>query len=278
MTAILPTHGTVADIEIALVDVLPGRRRIDDDWVETISNLFALQGQLTAIEVIAEGERFRLVFGHHRILAAKKLGWATVRAVVRERSDFQSDADIKLREIAENLVRRDLTVLDRAVDIARWREIYEAVHILRKAGRPRQQEAEEISLKFETNFSEAARRVLDISRASLFRTLKIASITPDARDLISLLPIADNQSELVLLASQSTERQIEIAELLNAVPDAPASVTEAIAILDRLPKPQAEPRWQKVASSFSVLKPAEQARFFELHEAAIRLWLKERGA
>src|SRR5690606_1940072 len=108
--------------------------------------------------------------------------------------------------------------------------------------------------------------------------MRIASIDAEARDRIALLSVADNQSELLLLATQSAERQIAIAELLDAVPDAPASVTEAIAILDRLPKPQAEPRWQKVAASFSTLKPAEQARFFELHEAAIRLWLQGREA
>lgn len=293
MTANLSTNGFVADIEIALIDVLPGRRKLDPERVEALSDLFASQGQTVPIEVVAQDGRYRLVFGGHRLAAAKLIGWPAIRAIIKQPTDFASEAEITLREITENLAHRALSVLDRAVDIARWREIYEATHLLNKGGRKRKEtsvekqsanlalsseEGDDLSAKFALSFSEAAQQAFGLSRREVFRATKIASIDAEARDLIALLPVADNQSELLLLAAQSADRQIEIAELLNAVPDAPASVTEAIAILDRLPKPQAEPRWQKLAASFSAMKPAEQFRFFELHEAAIRLWLKERGA
>ncbi|MCO5082606.1 MAG: ParB N-terminal domain-containing protein [Rhizobiaceae bacterium] len=279
MTANPSTNGVAADIEIALVDVLPGRRKLDPARVEALSDLFGSQGQTTSIEVIEKDGRYRLVFGGHRLAAAKLIGWRTIRATIKQPSDFASEAEITLREITENLAHRALSVLDRAVDIARWREIYEATHLLNKGGRKRKDvDPEELSTKFGLSFSEAAQKAFGLSRGSIFNAVKIASIDAETRDLIALLPIADNQSELLLLAAQSAARQAEVAELLNAVPDAPASVTEAIAILDRLPKPQAEPRWQKLAASFSAMKPAEQFRFFDLHEAAIRLWLKERGA
>lgn len=292
MTANLPTHGLVTDIEIALVDVLAGRRKLDPARVEALSDLFASQGQTVPIEVVAQDGRYRLVFGGHRLAAAKLIGWPAIRAIVKQPTDFASEAEITLREITENLAHRALSALDRAVDIARWREIYEATHVVVKPGRKAKADRSELSAKlalnsedgdelsamFALSFSEAAQQAFGLSRREVFRATKIASIDAEVREDIALLPIADNQSELLLLAAQSADRQAEIAELLNAVPDAPASVTEAIAILDRLPKPQAEPRWQKLAASFSAMKPAEQFRFFELHEAAIRLWLKERGA
>lgn len=284
MTASLPKRAIVADIDIALIDVLPGRRKLDPAQVEALSDLFSSQGQTVPIEVVELNGRYRLVFGRHRLGAAKLIGWRTIRAIVKEPADFASEAEITLREITENLAHRALSVLDRAVDIARWREIYEAANGTVKRGRPSKlSQLATISEdngaeRFAASFSDAARAALGLTRDAISRAMRIASIDANVRDQIALLPVADNQSDLLLLAAQSVDRQSEIADLLNAVPNAPASVSEAIAILDRLPKPVAQPRWEKVAEAFSSLKTAEQTRFFELHEAAIRLWLQQRGA
>ncbi|CAN7162879.1 ParB N-terminal domain-containing protein [Mesorhizobium amorphae] len=263
-------------IAISAIDIPTGRRRLDPAWVETVADLFSSQGQLSPIEVLADGPRFRLVFGHHRLAAAKLLGWAEVEAVVKDALAFTDAAEIRLREITENLARRELSVLDRAVDIASWREIYEATHLLNtKGGRPRKIDPEETSLKFETSFSDAARKVLDISRPTLFRALKIATIPASVRDEISLRPIADNQSDLLLLAAvDDVGRQAAIGVLIGS--QKATTFAEAIAILDQAPKPTAPPKWEKVAGAFSLLKESEQDRFFVLHEAAIQRWMKGR--
>ncbi|RWE52200.1 ParB N-terminal domain-containing protein [Mesorhizobium sp.] len=264
-------------IAISAIDIPTGRRRLDPAWVETLADLFSNQGQLSPIEVIADGTRFRLVFGHHRLAAAKSLGWAEIDAITKDAEAFANQAEITLREITENLARRELSALDRAVDIARWREIYEATHLLnKKGGRPRKLSEDETSLKFETSFSEAAQKVLGISRAAIFRSLQIASIEAEVRELIALHAIADNQSELQALAAQQPARQADIAALLTAASPQANSVADAVAILDRTPKPAVAPKWEKVAGAFSQLKESEQDRFFALHEAAIQRWLKGR--
>jgi ParB family chromosome partitioning protein len=269
-------NASILDIEIAKITVLPGRRRLDPSWVETLSDLFSSQGQLQPVELVADGDRYRLIFGNHRLAAAKLIGWKTIRAEVKDAKAFASEAEITLHEITENLARRELSALDRAVDIARWRELYEATHLLAGRGRPKKMDPEEISAEFALNFSEAAQRAFDLSRRSIFNATKIASIAPSVRDLVALHAIADNQSELLQLAAEPAIRQEQIATLLTSEPPQAETVAAAIAIIDRTPAPQPQPRWEKVAKAFSGLKPAEQHRFFELHEAAIQLWLKGR--
>lgn len=277
---------TVTDIAVPLIDLPAGRRRIDPNWVEALAGLFADQGQKTPIEVIAEGERYRLVYGAHRLAAAQRAGWSTIAATVRSRAEFASEAEITLREITENLARRELSVLDRAVDIARWREVYEATHLLNKGGRKRSaklaprsvEDDDELSAKFALSFSEAARQSFDLSRRSIFFAVRIASIPAELRDRIALHAIADNQSELLALAAETPERQASIVAMLTSEPPQAGSVADAIALIDRMPKPGPMEPFAKVSAGFSKLKAKDQERFFALHEAAIMLWLRGRGA
>lgn len=269
----------ISAIDVSLIDLAAGRRKLDPAWVETLADLFSSQGQKTPIELIATEDRYRLVFGGHRLAAARHLGWVKIGAIVKSPDDFASEAEITLAEITENLARRELSVLDRAVDIARWREIYEAAHLLNKGGRHRKDaDPEELSANFALSFSEAAQKTFDLSRRSVFNAVKIASIAADVRDRIALHPIADNQSELLALAAELPGRQADVAALLMAEPAQASTVAGAIAILDRVPEPAKPAAWQKLSETFSRLKPRDQRRFFELQEAAILTWVKERGA
>jgi len=266
-------------IPIASISVPAGRRRLDPSWVETLAWLIAEQGQKTPIEVVRDGESLTLVAGAHRLEAMKRSGAKTIAASVKERSEFEGEAQIALAEITENLARRELSALDRAVDIARWRDIYEATNNVAGRGRPKKrgkvdaEAAEKISTAFCTVFSEYAQKVLRISRQSVFNNLRIARIGQEIRHRIALLPLADNQSELLQLAAETPERQAQVAALMTAEPPQAGTVAEAIAILDRAPKPARVERWQKLSNAFSALKDREQDAFFDLHAEAIERWL-----
>lgn len=282
MSANPSTPAAILDIAIDAIDVPAGRRRLDPAWVETLADLFSSQGQLSPIDVIAAGERYRLVFGGHRLAAAKHLGWPKLGAMVKSPEDYASEAEIKLAEITENLARRDLSVLDKAVDIARWREIYEATRGTVKRGRPSKLSQvvtiseDDPAERFAASFSEAARKAFGLDRMAISRSMRIASIAADVRDRIALHPIADNQSELLALAGELPGRQADIAALLTAEPAQASTVAGAIAILDRVPEPAKPTAWQKLSETFSRMKERDQDRFFELHEAAIQRWLKGR--
>src|SRR5207249_2112934 len=63
------------------------------------------------------GCKFILVSGLHRIEAAKRLGYLSIQCVY---VDF---AQRELTEIEENLIRNNLTVLQHAIELARWLEL-----------------------------------------------------------------------------------------------------------------------------------------------------------
>lgn len=274
---------TVSRIPLSAIDVRPGRRRIDPAWVKTLAELMATPSDCPPIELVARGDRFDLVSGGHRFAMAQAKGWEAIPAIVKAAGYFANEAEIMLREITENLARRELSALDRAVDIARWREVYEAVHGTVRKGRPAKLVqvapiSDEQADRFAASFSEAARRVLGINRDTIKRAMRIAAIPADLRDLIALHPIADNQSELLQLAAELIERQRQIVELLTRIALPAANVAEAMAIMDCTPERPRAAAWQKLSTHFSRLKEAEQDRFFNLHEAAVRRWLARRSA
>jgi ParB family chromosome partitioning protein len=112
---------------------------------------------------------------------------------------------------------------------------------------------------------------------AISRSMRIASIPADLRDRIALHAIADNQSELLALAAEPTERQAQVVALLTAEPAQAGSVADALALVDRLPAPKAAVRWEKFSDAFSRMKEKEQDAFFDLQEGAIRRWLAKRG-
>lgn len=276
----------VRDITLDLIDVPEGRRELDPDWVRVLADEFRTTPQRTAIDVLQVGERFQLVTGGHRYAAKVMAGHTSIRVVVWQARDFAHHAQVKLLEIAENFMRRELSVLDRAFDVAAWREVYETVQGAVKRGGDRRSKSKlkvatliddealrAVSEQFATNFTIEAQRALGLSRDAVFRLLKIARIGEANRKRISLLAIANNQSELLSLQSQPAPRQAAIIERLLA---GAACVADAIAIIDDKPPMPAMARWERVSETFSRLPAAEQHNFFSLHEDAVLQWLASR--
>ncbi len=138
-----------------------------------------LVGQINPIIVRRVDGRTVLVAGLHRLEAAK-LNDVNITCFVVDCDDVEA----RLAEIAENLHRADLTVQERSNHVAEWIRLTEA-------------KAAEISgqvgpkLKTENNPKGAGRaegginaaaRELGIDRKEAQRALKVASITPEARE------------------------------------------------------------------------------------------------
>jgi ParB-like chromosome segregation protein Spo0J/N6-adenosine-specific RNA methylase IME4 len=67
----------------------------------------------------------RLIAGHHRLEAARKLGWEGIPAIIFKGIDA---VDAELLEIDENLVRADLTPAEQAAHHKRRKELHEQKH------------------------------------------------------------------------------------------------------------------------------------------------------
>eukprot|EP00873_Tetraselmis_striata_P018470 jgi/Tetstr1/438734/TSEL_002930.t1 len=278
------TAHTIMDLDLVAIDATGRLRKALPARVEALAEDLDQRGLLTPIEAVGPTEEgcYRLIYGAHRLAAAKLLGWAQIPAIIHAPDAFADEAEARLREIRENLMRFELNPMERAIAIAAWRDIYEAAHgKVQRGGNRRKKLADEHlddqSANFALCFSEAAQAAFGLSQRAIYLALKIATISPDIRDRIADSPLVGNQSELLKLADQSPDRQAQIVGLVLAEPPTATTVDEAIAVIDKTQPAQMPKPWEKVSDRFSRLKRSEQHRFFEAHRDAIDLWLAERG-
>jgi len=281
-----PTSGSLRAVEISAIDIPSNHRKPDPDWVSTLREDMTVHGQHTPIHVVEFGERFHLIKGLRRMLAVEQLGHIRVDAFVETRAEFSTKAAFQLRQISAQFMRRELSVLDRAVNVSAWRSIYETTTGLIRPGRkairvkfdPNSEEAlDEHSELFAGTFSEAAQRALGLNKEAVKRYLRIAKIDAPVVDRIALHAIADNQSELLALAAETADRQAAIANLLLSQPASASSVAGAIYIIDGKPPKAILAPWETFSERFTNLKEPDQERFFEVHRAAIDRWIVRRS-
>lgn len=103
-------------------------RAFNQDTVGDIAQSFAEIGQLQPIVVTPcrtpTTGGYKIVAGVHRYEAAKKLKWEKIKAVL-----IEGDADtLLLAEVSENLIRGELTAVERALHTAKAKEVYERLH------------------------------------------------------------------------------------------------------------------------------------------------------
>jgi ParB-like chromosome segregation protein Spo0J len=119
-------------IKIKNIIVPEGRRPLDQAKVEEIAASIKAIGLLQPIGVqkLAGGslisddnEKVELVFGEHRLAAHQKLGADTIEGIVVGMAEFADHA--KLKEIAENLHRAELTTQQRNECLAEWVRLLE---------------------------------------------------------------------------------------------------------------------------------------------------------
>lgn len=111
------------DVPIADINVSGDRlRALRPEKIDELAESIAESGLLQPIVVAHDG---RLIAGWHRLEAAKRLGWKSIRAQRANRLD--ADA-IKLAEIDENLARAELSPAERAIHVAARKALYEKRH------------------------------------------------------------------------------------------------------------------------------------------------------
>jgi len=117
--------------------VVPERiRPVDEDHAKAIAASIASKGLLNPITVRhtpnAKGGKYTLVAEAHRLRAIEINGAEAIDAVL-----VKTDKDSALLlEVAENLFRNELSVIDRSVFVQTYRELWQKQNGEIKAGRP----------------------------------------------------------------------------------------------------------------------------------------------
>jgi predicted nucleic-acid-binding protein len=193
----------VSTIPIESISIKDSRRPL-----RGVSELAASIREVGLLNPITVTREHRLIAGYHRLEACKSLGWSEIPANVVT----LSEADAELAEIDENLIRNDLTVLDRAEQLLRRKRLYEEKYPeTRKGvagGKARQGSASEI-----ISFADDAAARMDVTRRTVQQEVQIAQNIPAAvRDAIRGTFLANDKTTLLELSRARPEVQQKIAE------------------------------------------------------------------
>ena len=143
---------------------------------------------------------WEIVAGHHRYEAAIRLGWREIDAIEFDGAEL----DAELWEIDENLMRSELTEMERARALARRKEIYEIKHPETRAG-VAGGKARQGSAAVKMTFAEDAADKTGKSRSAVERSVRIGErLTPEAENEAKKLGLDDHQAALLDAAKAET--------------------------------------------------------------------------
>lgn len=202
------------------------KRRLNPEKANQIAKSFQEVGQLQPILITPDK---RLIAGRHRLEAAMKLNWTTIRAEIVELDDLHAE----LAEIDENLIRNEGTELERSEEFKRRKEIYEALHPETKQGSAQakgmnQAIGNNVSETISPTFAQDTAAKTEKSKRTIEQSVQIANaISEDVKAKIADHDeIADSKTELLALARLDVATQLEAAEMV--VSGAAKSVKDAV--------------------------------------------------
>lgn len=214
-------------IPLALIDANDRLREISEAHAQVMAQSMRDRGQRQPVEVVRRGEAYRLVFGAHRYRGCEINGWDGIDAFIVE----ADDAELRLREIDENLIRHELTALDRARFLLERKRIYEALNPDVKHG-SNQHTRGDANLATPTFGDDIAERT-GLSYRTVARACALAeALSPDVIALVQHTPLASNQSALEALAKHPHARQSAAVALILAETNPAKSVAEAFDRID----------------------------------------------
>lgn len=216
--------------------VIPDRlRAVEEEHALAIAQSIVEHGLINPITVRAtpnaKGGKYTLVAGAHRLRAIQINDDVEVDAMIVE----GDKAEAQLVEITENLFRNDLSVMDRAIFVQTYRDVWEKAHGKIGAGRPgnRANLAQLFADESEAgSFSKHVADRMGLSKRAVEYLNKIAqNLHPDVRSAVRGTPIADNQSALLKIAKMEPIKQRQTAVAFRTEPD----LKKAFALVDPAP-------------------------------------------
>ena len=201
----------VIEIPLGRIDPNPKQPRIefDDETLGELAESIQAQGVLQPILVRPAGDRYQLVAGERRFRASKKLGRATIPAIVRPISDEE------LLEVAliENLQREDLNAIEEALGYQRLLDELHYTH---------------------DRLSERVGK----NRSSITNTIRLLSLPPSVQTMVSRETLTAGHARALL----GLPSHAEIEASARYVADMGLSVRKTEALVARKMRRKSTPR------------------------------------
>jgi ParB-like chromosome segregation protein Spo0J len=198
---------TIKNFRVADIRVLGQHRPLVKEKVRALADSMKAIGLKTPPTVRPSRKGPVLVTGHHRVAAAKSLGWKQVECFVMHGDKIER----QLWLISENLHRADLTKLQRAELVNKWdrliKERAKGVQVAHPGGHQ----------PTDKGLSKTAKQ-LGVSREEVRRSKKIAGISPKAKTAAKTAGLDDNQTALLKVAKESSPKgqTKKVHELANS--------------------------------------------------------------
>lgn len=197
-------------IPIEEIQVKDGRRELDADHVRELADSIRELGLLNPITVDKE---HTLIAGLHRLEAAKLLEWPEIECTVSSLDGLRAE----LAEIDENIIRHDLNYLEEGEQLARRKEIYEALHPETQQGKRNGQTSKTATVAvLETKpFAADASEKTGMSERTIRQKIQVAKkLTPETKEIAKDGKIGFRNA--VKLSGLEPTKQKEAAVLLAA--------------------------------------------------------------
>ena len=241
-TAVNPAENSDFEmLEVALIDVPVGRREVQENRVAELKGSIVEVGLLQPLIVTPE---YRLIGGKHRLTAVKELGWIHVPCIIKSYDDI----DAELAEIDENIVRAELSAMERVGQLDRRKTLYELKYPETKRGgysnvaKGRQEiktrepgsddrdgyegSGEPAEVTTHKSFLDDTADKTGRGRSTILEELKLARVLAeklpqDVRDIIARTSVADNKTQLQELTEYDSDTQLEIAQKIEEYENLP---------------------------------------------------------
>ena len=205
---------TIEQVPIGAIATGGNHRPLRD--VHSLAESIQRIGLLQPIVVVRDQDHFRLIAGRHRLEACRALGWTEIPASVATLDDLTAE----LAAIDENLIRAELTALERAEQLARRKALYEVLYPETKtvSGKALADKRWHASDKMSpASFTEDTAAITGTSRKTVERAIAIATrLSGPVRDQLRPLPVADCESDLRRLARLDEPAQAAVIARLTA--------------------------------------------------------------
>lgn len=203
-------------IPLDLIMPRPDNREVDPSWVEAIAVSVSEVGLISPIRVrgLISGDRtYQIISGGHRFAAHQLLQRSHIDALVGEMTDDEAE----LQSLDENLIRNELSDLERAIALRTRKILHERLHPETAHGKAKKakknnDDGKDAMLSSFASFSKAAARRTGLSERTIQRAVQLVEgIDPQALVLIRGTDMADNQAQLMRLARLPADEQVAVA-------------------------------------------------------------------
>ena len=212
---------------------IPSHRKTRGN-IEQLANSIRDLGLLNPITLTTS---YRLIAGYHRYLACKSLGWQDIPANIVTLDALHAE----LAEIDENLQRQELTVLERAEQLARRKNIYEEVYPQTKHGGDRvsDEAKKQVAESATWSFNKDTAAKTKISERVIREDTQIANdIAPAVKDIIRDTDLADRKTDLLSISRLSPDHQMQVAQKILSGVNTVSEARRQVLVETAPPPPQ----------------------------------------